>query len=231
MTFKEILLPSATTGSTRTQCISCHRFIHNHSFKKRRINGSLPVAGKSLSPHEIKHIFACKRILISSKHNYICHSCDLKDLTELSIPTESIMDEKLLIYHETLSYIGTDFKNKLLSDSHRMSYDTLNNEQCKTFSGLTKQQIQQLASVYNLNEKSIFLFYTKCHTDNSDCLLGEVFGMSNKSISNYFNQSIEDLYNGLVNDELGAGSWNRKKLMYTLQTLQKNHCKLMPTTL
>ena len=231
MTFKEILLPSATTRSTRTQCISCYRFIHNHSFKKRRINGSLPVAGKLLSPHKIKHIFACKRILINSKHNYICHSCNLKDLTELSIPTESIMDEKLSTYHETLSYIGTDFKNKLLSDSHRISYDTLNNEQCKTFSGLTKPHIQQLASVYNLNEKSIFLFYTKCHTDNSDCLLGEVFGMSNKSISNYFNQSIEDLYNGLVNDELGAGSWNRKKLMYTLQTLQKNYCKLMPTTL
>ncbi|CAF2885966.1 unnamed protein product [Rotaria sp. Silwood2] len=212
MTFVEIFLPSSTTGSTRTQCISCHRFIYNHSFKRKRINGSLPVPGKLLSPHKIKQIFICKRVLINSKHNYICRSCDLKDLTELYIPTKSITNEQLSPYHEALSYVATAAKNEFFSDFPRTPYDTFNNEQCKLFSGLTKQEIQQLATAYNLNEKKVFLFYTKCNTNNNDRLISEIFRLSHQYFSDCFNQSIEDLYNSLVNDELGTSSWNRKKI-------------------
>jgi len=84
--------------------------------------------------------------------------------------------------------------------------------ECKSFSGLTKQQVQQLAIEYNLSEQNIFLFYTKCNTDNSDRLLSTIFGVSHQIISERFNQCIEDLYSSLVNDELGVKSCNRRKI-------------------
>ncbi|CAF1086611.1 unnamed protein product [Rotaria sordida] len=227
MPFTEIFIPSATIGSTRAQCISCHRYICNRVFKKKRIKGSLTVAGKVLSSHKITSIFVHKRVLINSKHNYICHSCDVKDLTELFIPTKSITNEQLSTYCETLSYITTDFKHALHSDNHRLSYDLLNNEQCKSFSGLTKHQIQQLATEYNLNEENIFLFYTKCNTDNSDFLLSQVFGIPDTSISRHINQSIEDLFNNLVTDQMGPTTWDRKNIdmhtpMFAKELLQVN---------
>ncbi|CAF1534003.1 unnamed protein product [Rotaria sordida] len=168
-----------------------------------------------------------KRVLINSKHNYICHSCDVKDLTELFIPTKSITNEQLSMYCETLSYITTDFKHALHSDIHRLSYDLLNNEQCESFNGLTKHQIQQLATEYKLNEENIFLFYTKCNTDNSDFLLSQVFGISDTSISRHFNQSIEDLFNSLVTDQMGPTTWDRKNIdmhtsMFAKELLQVN---------
>ncbi|CAF1449727.1 unnamed protein product [Adineta steineri] len=131
----------------------------------------------------------------------MCHSCDVTDLTQLIIPAKPITNEQLSTYHETLSYVATDYENQLNSDRNRICYETLNNEQCESFSGLTKRQIQQLAVDYNLTEQKIFLFYTKCNTSNSDRLLGTIFGMSYSLISRIFNQCIEDLYNNLVSDD------------------------------
>ncbi|CAF3181171.1 unnamed protein product [Rotaria sp. Silwood2] len=190
--------------------------IYMESYLKKRIDGSLIVAGKLLASHKITSIFVHKRVLINSKHNYVCHSCEVKDVTELFIPAKSITNEQLSTYCETLSYLATDFKHALHSDIHRISYDLLNNEQCESFSGLTKHQMQQLATEYNLNEENIFLFYTKCNTDNSDLLLSEVFGISQRSVSRHFNQSIEDLFNSLFMDQMGPTTWDRKKVdIYT----------------
>ncbi|CAF2781914.1 unnamed protein product [Rotaria sp. Silwood2] len=193
MPFNEIFIPSSITGSTRAQCISCHRY----------------------------------RILINSKHNCICHSCDVKDVTELFIPIKSSTNEQLSTYCETLSYTTTDFKHALHSNIHRISYELLNNKQCESFSRLTKSQIQQLATEYNLHEENIFLFYTKCNNDNSNLLLGEIFGISDRSISLLFNQCIEDLFNNLVMDKMGPTAWDRKKIdthtpMFSKDLLQVN---------
>ncbi|CAF4067705.1 unnamed protein product, partial [Rotaria sordida] len=118
-------------------------------------------------------------------------------------------------------------KHALHSDIHRLSYGLLNNEQCESFSGLTQHQIQQLATEYKLNEENIFLFYTKCNTDNSDFLLSQVFGISDTSISRHFNQSIEDLFNSLVTDQMGPTTWDRKNIdmhtsMFAKELLQVN---------
>ncbi|CAF1254908.1 unnamed protein product [Rotaria sordida] len=151
----------------------------------------------------------------------------MADLTELLIPAKSITNEQLSTYCETLSYLATDFKYALHLDIHRISCDLLNNEQCESFSGLTKHQIQQLATEYNLNEENIFLFYTKCNTNNSDLLLSEVFSISRRSISRRFNQSIEDLFNSLVMNQMGPTTWDRNKVdihtpMFAKELLQVN---------
>ncbi|CAF3152864.1 unnamed protein product [Rotaria sp. Silwood2] len=156
--------------------------------------------------------------LFSDSRNTITSRCTRlqTNLTELFIPAKSITNEQLSTYCETLSYLATDFKHALHSDIHRISYDLLNNEQCESFSGLTKHQMQQLATEYNLNEENIFLFYTKCNTDNSDLLLSEVFGISQRSVSRHFNQSIEDLFNSLFMDQMDPITWDRKKVdIYT----------------
>ena len=75
MLYQHLLLPSVTSihEHSRTQCISCHKFLYLS--KKRKKN---EIVGKLIRVDKITRIFVHKRILLDSKHNYICSSCDQK---------------------------------------------------------------------------------------------------------------------------------------------------------
>ena len=45
--------------------------MYNHNYKRKRINGSLIILEKLVSPNKINHIFTFKRILINSKDTLV----------------------------------------------------------------------------------------------------------------------------------------------------------------
>ena len=212
MTFSRLLLPNATKSKTRAQCIGCKQFIYNKYFKRKRQNGTLPLKGKLVSAEKIKKLFACKRILINSKHNYLCTNCDAKDVMELDISTTAIEDQKVQTYNESLSYIQSDYQNYIEKKNNYIKYEKLSNDECVDYSGLTKTQIKTISTEYNLDEQEIFLFYTKCHTYIDNKLLGTLFNKNRNLIGEIFNKTTDNLFDTLAKNELGQNAWTREKI-------------------
>jgi DDE superfamily endonuclease len=212
MTYSRFLVPIAIKSKTRAQCICCQSFICNKNFKKKRQGKKLSVAGKLISAEKIKKLFAHRRVLVNSKHHYICKSCNDKDIMELDIKTKEIDDQKIQTYNESLSYIQADYQKFVQKTNNYIEYEKLSNETCQDYAGITKDQIKQLATEYNLNEEEIFLWYTKCNTNIDNQLLATMFGKSRNTIGDLFTKTTENLYNTIAHSMLGENTWTREKI-------------------
>ena len=192
-----------------------------------------------------RDLYAYHQVLVP-QDSWYCAGHNVPDVTQLFANvgvSEAGPLHKLNTFNRTLFELSKSYKRLLLDNeklrrevaSPKISLAVLFDAEVPVWCRLTRAQLTDISTTFNVNINRLFFFYTKCYRNDPLRYLSGIFGKDKDTLSVWFHHVLDRLTadGSLVSTHLGR-AWNRVNVdqvtpqyLKDLYHLDRNHLGFM----